>query len=28
VADVAEGPGAVLWALATFLLILVMVTRR
>ncbi|MBC7228024.1 MAG: hypothetical protein H5T61_12475 [Thermoflexales bacterium] len=28
VADVAEGPGAVLWALATFLLILVVVTRR
>lgn len=28
VADVAEGPGAVLWALATFLLILVLVTRR
>lgn len=28
VADVAEGPGAVLWALATFLLILVMVMRR
>lgn len=28
VADVAEGPGAVLWALATLLLILVMVTRR
>lgn len=28
VADVAEGPGAVLWALATFLLILVMVTKR
>jgi hypothetical protein len=28
VADVAEGPGAVLWALATFVLILVVVTRR
>ncbi len=28
VADVAEGPGAVLWALATFLLILVMVVGR
>lgn len=28
IADVAEGPGAVLWALATFLLILVIVTRR
>lgn len=28
VADVAEGPGAILWALATFLLILVIVTRR
>ncbi len=28
VADVAEGPGAVLWALATFLLILVVVMRR
>jgi len=28
VADVAEGPGAVLWALATFVLILVVVMRR
>lgn len=28
VADVAEGPGSVLWALATFLLILVVVMRR